>query len=119
MNREYGTTAVAAGVVELAPFRTRPGVDDATVLAASDALQREFLDGRPGFIRRDLLRNSDGSWLDLLYWADERSAMSVMDDIASSNACQQYFALMEGADAADPGAGVSHFSIVRPYGPDR
>lgn len=108
-------TTVAAGVVEWAPFRVKPGVDDNTLLAASEALQRDFLAHQPGFVRRELLRGAEGQWVDLVYWRDEDSAMAVMPAIANSAACQTYFHLMEGADAADPGAGVLHLHRVRSY----
>lgn len=110
------STAVGAGVIEWAPFRTRDGVSEAQLLEAADALQREFLVAQRGFVRRELLRASDGSWVDLVYWTDADAAHAIMDAIATSAACQRYFALMQGADTADPAAGVSHFTVVKPYG---
>ena len=106
---------VAAGVVEWAPFRVKAGVDDSTLLAASEALQRDFLAHQPGFVKRELLRGAEGQWVDLVYWRDEDSAMAVMPAIESSAVCQEYFHLMEGADAADPAAGVLHLHRVRSY----
>lgn len=104
-----------AAVVEWAPFQVKAGVDDAAVLAASEALQRDFLALQPGFVSRDLLRGADGRWVDLVYWRDEESAMAIIPAIAESSACQAYFHLMEGADGADPAAGVLHLQRVRSY----
>ena len=106
---------VAAAVVEWAPFRVKAGVDDATLLDASEALQRDFLASQPGFVKRELLRGADGQWVDLVYWRDEASANAIMSAIADSAACQAYFHLMEGADSADPAAGVLHLHRVRSY----
>lgn len=47
-------------VVEWAPFRLAAGAEEPALLEASEALQRRFLDGREGFLRRDLLRGPDG-----------------------------------------------------------
>jgi hypothetical protein len=107
--------AVESAVIEWAPFRLAPGVSEATLLDASERLQREFLERRQGFVRRELLRGADGQWVDLLYWSDEDSANAVMADISTSPACQAYFSLMVGADVMDAGAGVLHLHRVRSY----
>lgn len=110
MQKHNGT----ATVVEWAPFRTKPGVDEQTLLRASETLQRDFLASQPGFVGRELLQAGE-QWVDLVYWRDEDAANAIMDKIASSPACQAYFHLMEGADAADPAAGVLHLRRVRSY----
>jgi hypothetical protein len=102
-------------VIEWAPFRLADGVTEAALLDASETLQREFLARRPGFVRRELLRGADGGWSDLVVWADQASADAVMSAVGESAACRAYFALMRGADAADPGAGVLHLRRVRSY----
>lgn len=102
-------------VIELAPFAVKPGVTEAQVLEASEVLQRDFLAGQPGFVRRDLLRGDDGRWLDLVYWRDAASAEAVMAAAAASPVCHTYFGLMVGADQDDPAAGVSHFALKRRY----
>ncbi len=102
-------------VIEWVPFRTRAGVDEATLLAASDSIQHEFLERQAGFLRRELLRGADGEWVDLLYWTDEPSATAAMDAAGSSPICHAYFHLMEGSDSADFGADVRHLHRVRAY----
>lgn len=104
------------GVVEWAPFTTRPGVDDARLLRASHALQAEFLDRQRGFVRRELLKGPDGQWVDLVYWDSASAAEEAMKNAAGSPACFEYFQLMAGADHAEPGAGVSHFERVAVFG---
>ena len=102
-------------VIEWAPFRAAAGVSDEAIVAASEALQRDFLRHQRGFVRRELLRGADGGWVDVVYWADAGSADAVMGAVAESPACRAYFALMQGADAADPAAGVLHLHRVRSY----
>ena len=102
-------------VVEWAPFRLAPGADEAALLEASDALQRDFLRQQPGFVRRDLLRAADGQWADLVVWKDEPSAMAAMSAAESSTVCSVYFRLIAGAEGHDVGAGVLHLHRVRAY----
>jgi hypothetical protein len=102
-------------VIEWAPFTLADGVAEATLLDASEALQRDFLAAQPGFVRRELLRAADGGWVDLVVWADAESAERVMEGAGASAACAAYFALMRGADPANPGAGVAHLRRVRAY----
>ena len=104
-----------SGLIEWAPFRLKPDVDQATLMAASEALQRDFLAKQPGFVRRELLRAADGQWVDLVYWESAAAAEQVMQAVAESPVCQEYFHLMIGADASDPAAGVQHYGIVGRY----
>jgi len=104
-------------VVEWAPFRTRADVDEATLLEASEVLQRDFLEHQPGFLRRELLRGADGGWVDLVFWQDEQSAAAAMSSAGTSPVCYTYFHLMEGGDCMDTGAGVLHLHRIRVYDP--
>lgn len=101
-------------MIEWAPFRPAEGVDEAALLRASEALQEGFLARQPGFLRRELLRASDGRWVDLVYWQSEESAAAAMKVAMESPACHEYFRLMN-ADGADPGAGVEHYRRVTTY----
>jgi len=109
------SNAPGEGVVEWAPFRLAPGTDETALLEASEALQRDFLRHQPGFVRRELLRDADGQWVDLVVWKDHPSAMAAMSAAGSSAACHAYFHLMEGGDNMDAGTGVLHLHRVRVY----
>ena len=113
--RSDNDTPRDGAVVEWAPFRLAAGADEATLLAASETLQRDFLQHQPGFVRRELLRGADGEWADLVVWADERSAAVAMSSAEASPVCHAYFHLMEGGDSMDIGAGVRHLHRVRVY----
>jgi hypothetical protein len=105
----------ATGTIEWAPFSLAEGVDEASLLAASEALQREFLSQQPGFVRRELLRGHGNQWVDLVYWASQEAAETAMQNVAGSPVCHRYFSLMAGADASEPGAGVLHLAQVAQY----
>jgi hypothetical protein len=102
-------------VVEWAPFRLAPGTEESALLEASEALQRDFLRHQPGFVRRELLRDADGHWVDLVVWTDHSSAMAAMSAAGSSAVCNAYFCLMAGGDDMDAGTGVLHLQRVRAY----
>lgn len=102
-------------IVEWAPFHVAPGVTEEKLLEASHHLQEVFLAQQSGFLRRDLLKGKDGSWVDVVYWADRAAAEGAMKAAAESPVCHSYFQLMSGADHANPGDSVLHFSRVKTY----
>ena len=103
-------------VIEWAPFRLRDGVTEAELLAASDAIQREFLGRQPGFVRRELARGTGGLWADVVHWADGAAAEAAMATAATSPVCRTYFGLMVGAHGgAHPAEGLLHLGCVRAY----
>jgi hypothetical protein len=108
---EIGT--MSAKTIEFAPFRAKPGVDESTMLALSNRLEGEFLAQQPGYIRRELLKAEDGSFVDLVWWESPAAAEAAMTKVAESEVCAAYFAAMELASAAE--AGVSLYRQVRDY----
>jgi len=101
--------------VEWAPFQLAEGVDEATLLATSEALQSEFVSKQSGFIKRELLKANDNQWVDLVYWNSLEEAEQAAKNAANSPVCFKYFELMVGADPDDPSAGVLHFEVVETY----
>ena len=103
------------GTIEWAPFKLANGVDEATLLRASDALQEGFLAKPPGFVRRDLLKGEDGQWVDLVHWETSDAAAQAMEQAMRSPACSEYFSLMVGVSQADPGGDLRHFEMKKSY----
>jgi hypothetical protein len=64
-----------AGVIELVTLRPRPDLDDDAFLVTVPATM-EFLQTRPGFIRRRLARAADGHWLDYVEWRTMDEALA-------------------------------------------
>lgn len=102
-------------VVEWAPFEVRPGVDEVELIAASEALQDDFLSHQRGFIRRELLKGLNGHWVDLAIWESRDAADQAVRNAAESPACFRYFQLMADAGHDDPGAGVLLLERMRVY----
>jgi hypothetical protein len=101
-------------VLEYAPFKLKPEVDEAALLQSSQALQDDFLAKQPGFVRRELVKSGERDYVDLVWWTSMKAAMTAMEVVAKSPVCAKYFSLM-GADHDSPGAGVKHFRLIRTY----
>lgn len=102
-------------IVEWAPFTLAGGVDEDTLLAASEALQTEFVSKQSGFIRRDLVNLKENQWADIVYWNSLEEAEQAAQNAANSPACFRYFGLMMGEDLSEPGNGVAHFAVAKTY----
>lgn len=104
-----------APYVQLAAMRLRQGVDERTLIEASDAFERDFVRKQSGVVKRVLLRNEDGSYADLVFFESKDAAARVAAAEMSSEACQRLFALMEPPDA--PEMGVLSFEHLKTYEP--
>jgi hypothetical protein len=101
-------------VIEWAPFKTRAGVDEGTVLRLSESLQKEFLAKQRGYEKRELLRAGDGEYIDVVWWASMEDAEAAAKHVSESPTCNAYFGAMD-FDPNDPASHPSHFRIVRKY----
>jgi hypothetical protein len=105
-------------ILEWAPFRLMDGVDEAVLFQHSYQLQQDFLARQPGFVRRELIKGSERSYVDLVWWDSFASAQAAAKLAAESSACKAYFALMD-ANHGDPADGVLLYDIVSAYGAGR
>jgi hypothetical protein len=103
-------------VVEWAPFRLKPGVDETALLSASERMQHDFLARQEGFVRRELIERAQGSYVDLVWWDSFAASQIAMRKAAASPACKAYASLMDAGDG-DPRDHVQLFGIVGSYRP--
>jgi hypothetical protein len=106
-------STVPTRTVEVVMFRARPGVDDARILEAADALQREVED-LPGYLGRRLLKDDDGQWLDVVDWSGLDEALQASEAITQRPIAQAFDALVDGESMR-----VLHLAPVRVYGSSR
>ena len=62
-----------ANIVEYVTFKAAEGVDDETLQSAAfntDAV----LNSIDGFIKRDIAKSDDDTWVEVVYWTDSASA---------------------------------------------
>lgn len=100
--------------VMLAPAKLKPGVDEATMLAASDKFQTEFVRRQAGIIRRHLLRDRNGDYADLVFFESKEAADKVIEAEMTSPECAVFFSLME-LDESAPDMGVLAFEQIKSY----
>jgi hypothetical protein len=101
--------------IQLAPIRLRDGVDEKTLLAASDVFERDFVRKQQGIIKRLLLRGKNRDYADLVFFESKADAERVAEREATSEACLAYFKVMEAPDASLPDMGVLSFEPVKTY----
>jgi hypothetical protein len=101
--------------IEWAPFMLAAGVDETTLLAASDALQRDFLSQQAGFLDRELLKGAANQWVDIIHWESRAAVVQAMRNAQASPVCHKYFALMSPDSLDDPNGGISLFEQVQRY----
>lgn len=108
------STVVLTVIVELATINLADGKTEADLIEASNIFQKEFLDHQSGFIRRELVRNSNGGYVDIVHWESQEDVDAVMKIIESSPAVHQYFSVMK-FDPENPNEGVEHNSSMVVY----
>jgi hypothetical protein len=62
-----------AMTIEHVTYRLRPDADRIAFVEANDAVDA-FLARQAGFEARQLARDPDGTWIDIVWWADRSSA---------------------------------------------
>lgn len=103
------TTPDTDVVIEWAPFTLKDGISEKTLLQASNAVQKAFLEKQRGYIRRELFKGEDKQWVDLVYWESNEDAQRAIQGAAESAMCLSYFEMMASIDQDDLGKGVSHY----------
>lgn len=98
--------------VEWAPFRLKEDLSETQLLEQANRFQEDFLQHQMGYSERQLLRHSDGSYADLIYWHSDQEAKAAAELAPTLAECQAYFAMMQAADAT---AGMSHFTLLKRY----
>jgi len=103
-------------VLEWAPFQLKQGIDEATLLQASERLQRDFLAQQEGFLRRELIKGAEGSYADLIWWDSFAASQAAMKSAVCSTAYRNYLAMMDRTNG-DPRDHVLVYSIEGSYRP--
>ncbi len=101
--------------IEFATFTLAEGVDESTLIAAADALQRDFFSQQKGFIRRDLVQVAERQWADVIYWESRDSVEQAMQVAPSNPAALHYFQLMVNDGESDPASGLMLMTVAKSY----
>lgn len=101
-------------VVEWAPFRKKGDVSDHQILSAAEYMHRKFYSKQRGFMKRELVKKSDGAFADIVHWRSQSEAAIAAAKTARCDICSLYFGLM---DVEETGSckGVSSYQVVRTW----
>ena len=100
--------------VEWAPFNVKAGVSEQVVINQAQTVEDLFLKQQPGYIRRSLLNDGKGQWVDVVYWESKVDASNAMKKAFESPICHQYFALMEGTEDGEVSP-IKHYRLVQSW----
>jgi hypothetical protein len=82
--------------IALAPFKLKDGVTEEALLAASEEFEREFVQKQEGILRRVLVRDPEGGYADLVFFADEQAMGQVMQAEQDSEVCAALMSILDG-----------------------
>lgn len=66
-------------IVEIAQFKLAAGVSEKDFLQEAEAVQKNFLEKQSGYIDRELLKDKDGQWVDILHWNSMEEAQKAAE----------------------------------------
>ncbi len=108
-----GVFQESSGVITvIAPIKLAEGKTEEDLLAASEVFQRDVVSHQPGVLRRELVRKSDGTYLDIVQFRSMKDAEKMMELGKESTGCREFFAVMD-MDSADASLGeMVHQSLA-------
>ncbi|MBX7146836.1 MAG: hypothetical protein K1X44_05965 [Alphaproteobacteria bacterium] len=102
-------------IVEWAPFVLKTNIDEQKFLIASDIMQQQFLSKQKGFIRRDLLKEEQGYYADLVYWQSKNDAEEAVKAFKQNISCLNYLEFMDKTGHINLQICIAHFVLIKSY----
>lgn len=97
------------GVIEIVIYQTKANIDDTTHIKKASAVT-PILANFTGFISRQFGKNTDGKWVDLVYWNNLSSAKKAADEAKAIPEFQEFF-----DDIDDQKMEFMHSTILHHY----
>ena len=66
-------------IVEIAQFKLASGVTDEEFIKEAEVVQKNFLEKQSGYIDRELLKDKDCQWIDILHWNSMEEAQKAAE----------------------------------------
>jgi hypothetical protein len=95
--------------IELVRFRLKAGVTEEAFVAAAEKAQATITQF-PGYIRRTLMQNADGLWIDLVYWHSHAEALAAAETFGSKPDLAAFGALID-----ETSIDLQHLAPVRAW----
>ncbi|MFL0809841.1 MAG: hypothetical protein K6L76_05450 [Agarilytica sp.] len=80
--------------LELVSFALKPNADE-TQLADLQPAVNTFVKQQPGFYYRSLIKDSDGQYLDIVYWESEEKAKAAAEKFMAQPWAEQMMSLVD------------------------
>ncbi len=97
-------------VIELAQFKAKSGVSDGEILAASQEAHDGFLAKQKGYVSRELLKSSEGEWVDIVHWETMEDAQAAMNSFMDHPSTKKF------GEVIDPSSiKMMHLELVKKY----
>lgn len=80
--------------IELVSFKLKSDADE-TQLADLQPAMNEFIKQQPGFHYRSLVKDTDGQYLDIVYWDSEEKAKAAGSKFMEQTWAQQMMSLVD------------------------
>lgn len=101
-------------VTVLAPIKLAKGKTEADLMAASKIFQRDFVANEPGVLRRELLRDPKGGYMDIVQFRSAEDAADVMKKEMESPVCHAFFEVMD-MSGMDDDASMDLYTVLETY----
>ncbi len=96
-------------VVEVVTFKLKAGVDEADFLQSADAVMSD-LQAMSGYIDRELLKDAQGQWMDILHWQSMDEALAAAEALMTAPNAGAFIAMLDATNMA-----MYHLEQVRAY----
>lgn len=97
-------------IVEMAKFKLKSDVKDEDFLQAAENVQRDFLVQFKGLVSRELLKDENGEWTDLLHWTNAEDAKRAAEQFMSSPATKRFEGMIDPSTA-----NMSHTTVIKKF----
>lgn len=81
-------------MIEVVLFHVKAGVTDAQVLAAS-ACTQEWLIQTDGYLARELSKDDEGQWVDIVHWRSLAAAQAAAEQIMRQPCAADFMAVID------------------------
>ena len=97
-------------IVEVAQFKLATGVREEDFLREVEAVQKNFLEKQNGYINRELLKDKDGQWVDILHWNSMEEAQKAAEVMMGDPATQGFMQKIDPSSVK-----MLHLEVVKKY----
>jgi hypothetical protein len=81
--------------IALAPFRLKDGISEDDLVNTSDDFQEQFVQKQEGVLTRMLVKDGDGGYADIVFFADAAAIDRVMEAEQTSEVCAAFFTILQ------------------------